>query len=304
MSESGRIVTARWPGPLFRSEPTRCWRTACTVSGLANAANECAGWNGLPRRIRGRFRDQSLALRLHVAGAFSGTGRHRKCSVDRRSVHRLCRRQIPGSRRYRRGSRHLRGLALAAKSLTIQAHYLTQGSAKEALFERAAGLAQKAIKTDPKNPEAHIQSSRVMGRHAQTIGVVESAGKGYPEKIRDAIENALRLAPDMPAAHLGMGMWHAEVVAGAGSFMADILYGADEDDAIAYYEQALVRAPDEKVVPLEYALGLLALDGDDYREQARSLLQRAIELPTKDAFDNILHQRAVDRLAALDAFDT
>ena len=196
------------------------------------------------------------------------------------------------------------GLALAAKTLTIQAHYLTRGSAKEALFERAAGLAQKAIKTDPKNPEAHIQSSRVMGRHAQTIGVVESAGKGYPEKIRDAIKNALRLDPDLPAAHLGMGMWHAEVVAGAGSFMADILYGADEDDAIAYYEQALVRAPDEKVVPFEYALGLLALDGDDYREQARSLLQRAIELPTKDAFDDILHQRAVDRLAALDAFDT
>lgn len=191
------------------------------------------------------------------------------------------------------------GLALAAKSLTIHAFYLTGGDGKVALFERAAELAQAAISSDPWNAEAHLQSSHVMGRHAQTIGILDSANRGYAEKIHDAIKNALRLDPDMPAAHLSMGIWHSEVVAGVGSFAASLLYGADEDDAIAHFQRALESAPGEKVVPFEYALGLLAMDNNDYRKKARGLLQRAIELPVKDAFDGILHERAIQRLSAL-----
>ena len=61
--------------------------------------------------------------------------------------------------------------------------------------------------------------------------------------------------------------------------------------------------PREKIVPLEYAIGLLALDDDEYRKQARRLLQRAIELPIKDAFDDLVHRKAVETLAALDSLD-
>ena len=100
-----------------------------------------------------------------------------------------------------------------------------------------------------------------------------------------------------------MGMWHAEVVSSLGSFMADIMFGADEDEAIEFYKRALKGAPEEKIVPLEYALGLLALDDDDYRKQARRLLQRAIELPVKDAYDDLIHRKAVKTLAALDSLD-
>lgn len=195
------------------------------------------------------------------------------------------------------------GFALASKSVTIQAYYISGDDEKDALFERALALAQEAIRSDPGSPEAHIQSARVMGRHGQTIGVLESASEGYAERIRDTVEKALRLNPEMPEAHLSMGMWHSEVVSSVGSFMADIMFGADEDDAIEFYERALKGAPEEKIVPLEYAIGLLALDDDEYREQARRLLQRAIELPVKDAFDDLIHQKAVETLAALDSLD-
>ena len=83
--------------------------------------------------------------------------------------------------------------------------------------------------------------------------------------------------------------------------MANMLYGATEEDALACYERALKLAPNEKVVHLEYALGLLLLDDDENREQARDLLARATEMPSKDAFDYIIHQRAVERLAILDS---
>ena len=193
------------------------------------------------------------------------------------------------------------GFALASKSVAIQAYYISPDDEKDALFERALALAQEAIRSDPDDPQAHIQLSHVMGRHGQTIGVLESASKGYADRIRDSVENALRLSPEMPEAHLSMGMWHSEVVSSLGSFMADMMFGADEDDAIEFYERALEGAPEEKIVPLEYAIGLLDLDDDEYREQARRLLQRAIELPVKDAYDDLIHQKAVETLAALDS---
>ncbi len=191
------------------------------------------------------------------------------------------------------------GYGLAAQSLTIQSYYIAEDDVKQALFDHALLLAQEAVRADVTNPEAHLQLSRVMGRYAQTIGVLEAAG--YAEKVSEAIDTTLRLDPAMAAAHLSLAMWHAEVVGRVGRLMANMLYGATEEDALACYERALKLAPNEKVVHLEYALGLLLLDDDENREQARDLLARATEMPSKDAFDYIIHQRAVERLAILDS---
>ena len=193
------------------------------------------------------------------------------------------------------------GFALAAESLTIHANFIAGDGEKEALFEQAVALARKAIRSDPGNADAHLQLARAIGRHAQTIGSFEAANRGYAEKIREAIDNALRLDPEMASAHLSLALWHAEVVGAAGSFIARVTYGAREKDALASFERALRLAPDAKAVPLEYAVGLLILDDDEYREKARGLLKRAIEIPAKDAYDRILHKRAVERLKALDA---
>ena len=82
--------------------------------------------------------------------------------------------------------------------------------------------------------------------------------------------------------------------------MARALLGAKKKSAFDHYEQALALAPDRNVVLLEYASGLLLLEGEKRRAQARDLLVRPIELPPQDAFQRILHQQAVERLAALD----
>ena len=78
-------------------------------------------------------------------------------------------------------------------------------------------------------------------------------------QVRDAIQEALRLAPDMAAAHLSLGAWHAEAVS-KGGFFASLLYGPNEEDALAHFERTLELAPQDKIVLLEYALGLLNLD--------------------------------------------
>ncbi len=193
------------------------------------------------------------------------------------------------------------GYALAARALAYHAHFLAPHDRKEGLLDEAAALAEKAVRADPDNPEAHLQVAHTIGRLSQAIGSFEAANRGYAEKIREAAENALKLNPGMAAAHLAMGAWHAEVVAAVGSFLARITYGARERDAIAHFDKAVKGAPQVKAVYLEYALGLLALDEDEYRDRARGLLARAIEIPAKDAYDRILHRNAVERLKALDA---
>ena len=182
------------------------------------------------------------------------------------------------------------GYALAAKSLTIHSYHIAQDNEKRALFDRATLLAREAIRLDPVNPEAHLELAHAMGRQAQTLGVLKAVNEGYAENVREAIEEALRLDPEMMSAHLSLATWHAEAV-NSGGFMASLLYGATEKGALDHYQMALEFAPDEKVVLVEYALGLLLLDDAGNREQARILLRRAIEMPSEDAHDRIIHRK-------------
>ena len=193
------------------------------------------------------------------------------------------------------------GFALSAKSLSVHAHYIARESEKKELLERAISLARKAVLSDPDNADAHLQLARVIGRRLQTVGVLEAAGQA--KKIRESAENALRINPELAPAHLSLGRWHSELVGAMGSFMARTAYGARKKDAVASFERALVLAPHANYVPLEYALGLLALDNFRYREKAQNLLMLAIKLPAKDAYERILHTKAVELLNSLNASD-
>ena len=191
------------------------------------------------------------------------------------------------------------GYAFAANSLAIYGYYMAPDSEKEGSFLRAAELARKAIRLDTANPEAHLQLAHALGRRAQITGIWEALNEGYAGQVRDAIQEALRLAPDMAAAHLSFAAWHAGAVSNGG-FFAGLLYGSNEEDALAHFERALELAPPDNVVLLEYALALLSLDAIGNRGKARDLLERAITLPAKDAHDRIIHRKAVEQLAALD----
>ena len=189
--------------------------------------------------------------------------------------------------------------ALAAESLAIYGYYLARDPEKEALFNRAIRLAEEAVQLDAANAQAHLQSAHVMGRHAQTIGAAKAIGKGYVEKVRQSLEDALALEPEMAAAHLSLATWHAEAINGAG-IAARLVYGASRKRARAHYARAVKLAPDAKVVYVEYALGLLLLNEKKNRKRARELLERAIETRSKDAYDRLLHERALEKLASLD----
>ena len=192
------------------------------------------------------------------------------------------------------------GFALAAGALAIHSYYIAEDDAKPALLERAMRLAQEAVRLDTNNPEAHLQSAHAMGRYAQTIGLLKAFSQGYAGRVREAIQNALRLDPHRAAAHLLLAMWHKDIV--ASGLAARLAYGSTKEKAVEHYEQALeiaAGAPDEKVVLVEYAECLLRLYRSRHHKRARELLVRAIGVPSKDALERILHQKAVEQLAAL-----
>ena len=189
------------------------------------------------------------------------------------------------------------GLALAAESLAIHGHYLAHGEEETELLDRAMRLAEEAIQSDPDNPQCHLQSAHAMGRYAQAVGTLQ-VKREYAGKVRAALERALLLDADLAEAHLSLATWHAEAVAGGG-FLARMLYGASSQDALSHYEQALQLAPDTKIVYAEYANGLLLLNERKYLQQARELVERAVELPARDAHEQIVHERAAGLLTRL-----
>ena len=116
--------------------------------------------------------------------------------------------------------------------------------------------------------------------------------------MHKALENALRLNPEIADAHLSLGTWHAEAV-NSGGFMARVLYGASKNGALTHYEKAIRLAPDEKVIYVQYAFGLLLLNETANRDHARELLEHAVKMPSRDAHDRLFHQMAIERLAVL-----
>ena len=193
------------------------------------------------------------------------------------------------------------GHALAAEALAVYGHFVAPEDERMAVLERANTLARQAVALDETNAEARFQFAHAMGRYAQSIGPVKALRQGYVGRSRESIDAVLELDPNMAAAVLSLASWHADVVDGAGRLIGRTVYGATLGAAIENYERALELAPEETVAYYEFGRGLAAIGGRKHRERARTLLNQAVELPATNHFDQIIHERALAELAALDA---
>ena len=188
------------------------------------------------------------------------------------------------------------GLALAAETLAIHGFYVAGEADRQELFLRAQAFAEEAIRLDDTNAEAYLQLSHAMGRYAQTLGKGVKALR-LARPVREAMERAVALAPDLGRAHLSLASWHAEA---SRSVMGRMTTGASKKTATAHFERAYALAPDDKAVQVEYGKGLLALNKRRNRDQARELFTQAAGTSPRDAYEGILQQQAREQLAALD----
>jgi hypothetical protein len=138
---------------------------------------------------------------------------------------------------------------------------------------KAEATAQAAIAQDPNQAEGYIQLAIAIGFRGRLVSTFEAQSEGLAEKGRAAIDRALELDPLNSWARASLGGWHLEIVHRAGSILASVVYGANEEDGLESFRTALAEDQGSLLLHYHYALSILALDAERFRGEALGTLQ-------------------------------
>ena len=180
------------------------------------------------------------------------------------------------------------GITAANKATAIYANYLEENEKKKlALFEEVAGRAEAQQKAEPKNANAFYWQAYALGRYAQGISIAKALAQGVGAKVKSALDSALKLAPKHADATIALASYHAEIIDKVGSMIGGLTYGAKKETGLKLYETALKLLPDSAIARIEYANGLVMLEGKKGLAQAEKLYAEAAECTPLDAMERL-----------------
>jgi tetratricopeptide (TPR) repeat protein len=180
------------------------------------------------------------------------------------------------------------GVTVACKAQAIYANYLEESEKRKLeLFEEVAQRAEKLQAKQPKNPNAFYWQAYALGRYAQGISVAKALAQGIGGRVKAALEAAIRLAPKHADAHIALGSYHAEVIDKVGSMIGGLTYGAKKDTALKMYREALKLNPGSAIARVEYANGLVMLEGKKALKEAEKLYAEAAACGAADAMEKL-----------------
>ncbi len=180
------------------------------------------------------------------------------------------------------------GVNVTNKSQAIYANYLEANEKKKLeLFEEVAGRAEGAQKSAPKNANSFYWQAYALGRYAQGISIAKALAQGIGGKVKAALEATIKLAPKHADAHIALGAYHAEVIDKVGAMIGGLTYGAKRDVALKNYQAALKLNPESAIARIEYANGLVMLDGKKALKQAEQLYAEAAACEPFDAMEKL-----------------
>lgn len=179
------------------------------------------------------------------------------------------------------------GITVANKAQAIYANYLEKNEkTKLALFQEVAERAEAQAAEDPKNANAWYLSAYALGRYSQGISVAKALAQGLGSKVKGALETAIKLQPKHADAHIGLGTFHAEVIDKVGSLLGRT-QGASKEAGLAAFKTALKLNPDSAIAMVEYANGLVMLEGDKKMKEAEQLYADAAAFNPADAMERL-----------------
>ena len=252
----GAALRKAWPQ--LHQGDREPWPDARRVAALGDAA-------ALPRKLA----DEELARRLQEAWRAFHSGDFQRAWTEGEALGAL-------------------GAIVAAKAAGIYTRYLEKREARAvALLERAVVLAAGAAQTAPKLANAHYMHAFVLGRLSQRTSVLQALAAGHATRVRQSLEKALALEPRHADAHIALGLYHAEIVAKVGDFVARLTYGASGEAAVRHFKEALKLAPESAIAHLEYGNGLVAAFGERRRAEALKLYERAAGFRPLDAMERL-----------------
>jgi len=179
------------------------------------------------------------------------------------------------------------GITVANKAQSIYANYLEKSEkTKLAMFMEVVERAEAQIAAEPKNPNAHYWMAYALGRYSQGISVAKALAQGLGGKVKGALETTIKLAPKHADAHIALGAFHAEVIDKVGRLLGKT-QGADAATGIKMYKEALKLNPTSAIAMIEYANGLVMLEGDKKMKEAEKLYADAAASKAMDAMEKL-----------------
>jgi tetratricopeptide (TPR) repeat protein len=191
----------------------------------------------------------------------------------------------------------LAGYPVAHKAACMHAVYLDNQADKCARLLEVAERCERQQQEQPGSAAAFYWHAYALGRHAQEISVLEALSQGVAGKVRGSLDTALRLEPRHADAHIALGVYHAEIIEKVGALVAGLTYGARREAALHHFRQALALNPGSAIARVEYARGLVMLDGRAKSGEAFALCEQAAAATPHDAMERLDIERARQELA-------
>jgi tetratricopeptide (TPR) repeat protein len=180
------------------------------------------------------------------------------------------------------------GISVANKAQAIYANYLEDNEKRKLeLFEEVAQRAEKLQAKQPKNANAFYWQAYALGRYAQGISVAKALAQGIGGRVKAALETTIKLAPRHADAHIALGSYHAEVIDKVGAMIGGLTYGAKKDTALKMYKDAIKLNPASAIARIEYANGLVMLEGKKALKEAEKLYAEAAACEAADAMEKL-----------------
>lgn len=189
------------------------------------------------------------------------------------------------------------GTTVANKAQAIYANYLEPSEKnKLALFLEVAQRAEAQTAQEPSNANAHYLMAYALGRYSQGISIGKALAQGLGGKVKGALEAAIKLAPTHADAHIALGAFHAEVIDKVGSLLGRT-QGASKDAGLAMFKTALKLNPTSAIAMIEYANGMVMLEGEKKMKEATRLYEQAAATQPLDAMERLDVEMAKAELA-------
>lgn len=178
--------------------------------------------------------------------------------------------------------------AVANKASGIYADYLEDDeNTRLAIYKSGIKRAEKAISSHPNDANAHYFHAFLLGRYSQNISITKALSQGIGGKVRESLQNTLKLAPKHAEAHTALGLYHAEIIGKIGKMVGRLTYGASVEEAFDHFEQALSLTPDAPIAHLEYGNGLYLMFGDRRLEESNAAYKKAASIKPVDAMQRL-----------------
>lgn len=188
------------------------------------------------------------------------------------------------------------GITVANKAQAIYANYLEKSEkTKLAMFREIVARAEAQRAAEPKNANAHYWLAYALGRYSQSISVAKALAQGLGSKVKTALETTIALAPQHADAHIALGTFHAEVIDKVGSLIGRT-QGASKEAGIKNFKEALSLNPSSAIAMVEYANGLVMLEGDKRMKEAEQLYADAAACKAADAMERLDVEMAKEEL--------